>query len=140
MSKLKKGDRVVLSYEGQDFDAVIIDPNGLGPDQPSVGFGFHMAERYAGLSESTLRGWVCEIEGGKILELPSGKCFRVLDIMTSDGDVYSVIEASDWFALAVDLLVDPGNNTGKGLRAKLGDFIGWFAVKGSQHRDRINTP
>jgi hypothetical protein len=53
----------------------------------------------------------------------------VIDILATDGNTYSVVEASDWFALAVDLLVTPGR-TAKGLRAKLGDFIGWFAVKG----------
>jgi hypothetical protein len=129
MTKLKKGDRITLSYEGRDFDAIVIDPNGLGPGQPSVGFGFRMADRYAGIPQPTLSGWVIEKEGLKTLKLPSGKDFRVIDILTSDGNTYSVVEASDWFALAVDLLVNPGK-TGKGLRSKLGDFIAWFAVKG----------
>jgi hypothetical protein len=53
----------------------------------------------------------------------------VRDIFGSDGNLYKVVEASDWFALAIDLLVNPGR-TAKGLRAKLGDFINWFAVKG----------
>jgi hypothetical protein len=53
----------------------------------------------------------------------------VTDITGGDGNFYRVIEASDWFSAAVDLLVNPGR-TGKGLRTKLGDFIGWFAVKG----------
>jgi hypothetical protein len=129
MATVKKGDRITLSYEGRDFDAIVIDPSGLGPDQPSVGFGFRMAEKYAGVPESTLRGWVRELVDEKCLEAPSGKSLRVRDILASDGNEYSVIEASDWFSLAVDLLVNPGR-TGKGLRAKLGDFIAWFAVKG----------
>lgn len=129
MDPLKTGDRVQLIFEGREFDAIVIDPDGLGPGQPSVGFGFRMGERYMGLPESTARGWVRELGGEKSLELPSGKGFRVRDIYASDGNTYSVVEASDWFALAVDLLVNPGR-TGKGLRAKLGDFIQWFAVKG----------
>jgi hypothetical protein len=88
-----------------------------------------MTERYAGVPESTVRSWVRESDGGKSLELPSGKGFRVRDIAASDGNTYSVVEASDWFSIAIDLLVNPGR-TGKGLRAKLGDFIAWFAVKG----------
>ncbi|MBV8802934.1 MAG: hypothetical protein JO131_08250 [Gammaproteobacteria bacterium] len=129
MSGVKTGDRITLSYEGREFDAIVIDPNGLGQGQPSVGFGFRMGERYAGVPESTLRGWVREKDGDNCVELPSGKALRVRDIFGSDGNLYRVIEASDWFALAIDLLINPGK-TGKALRAKLGDFIGWFAVKG----------
>jgi hypothetical protein len=54
---------------------------------------------------------------------------RVRDILGLDGNLYSVIEATDWFELAVDLLVNPGR-TGKGLKEKLGSFLRWFAVKG----------
>jgi len=126
---VKSGDRITLSFEGREFDVIVIDPDGLGEGQPSVGFGFRMMERYAGVPESTLRSWVREKEGLNLLELPSGKALGVRDIFGSDGNLYRVIEASDWFALAVDLLVNPGR-TGKGIRTKLGDFIGWFAVKG----------
>lgn len=129
MAGVKRGDRITLSYEGRDFDVIVIDPNGLGVNQPSVGFGYRMGEKYAGVPESTLRGWVRGSDADKMLELPSGKDFRVRDILASDGNTYSVIEASDWFSLAVDLLVNPGK-TGKGLRSKLGDFIAWFAIKG----------
>ena len=88
-----------------------------------------MIERNAGIPASTLSTWVFEIDGTIALKLPSGKHFRVFEINGVDGNNYSVVEASDWFSLAVDLLVNPGK-TGKGIRAKLGDFIGWFAVKG----------
>jgi hypothetical protein len=33
------------------------------------------------------------------LELPSGKVFRVREILATDGNTYNVIEASDLFAL-----------------------------------------
>lgn len=88
-----------------------------------------MAERHAGIPESTIRSWVREKPNAGELELPSGKLFDVRDIRGSDSNDYKVIEASDLFSLAVDLLINPGR-TGKGLRTKLGDFIGWFAVKG----------
>ncbi len=51
------------------------------------------------------------------------------DILGVDGNAYTVVEATDWFELAVDLLVNPGR-TAKGLKQKLGDFLRWFAVKG----------
>lgn len=128
-NSIRKGSILTLAYEGREFEVVVIEPNGLGPGQPSVGFGFRMGERYAGIPQPTLSGWVIDKEGAKALKPPSGKNFRVIDIKATDGNTYSVVEASDWFALAIDLLVNPGR-TGKGLRAKLGDFIGWFAVKG----------
>jgi len=127
--ELISGSILKLPYEGREFDVIVIDPNGLGEGQPSVGFGYRMAERYAGVPESTIRSWVREKPGITVLELPSGKAFRVREIPAIDGNTYNVVEASDWFAIAVDLLVNPGK-TSKSLRAKLGDFIGWFAVKG----------
>lgn len=128
-SEFEVGQRVTLSYEGREFEAIVIDPNGLGDDQPSVGFGFRMGERYSGVPESTMRSWVRDSDDQKLVELPSGKALRVRDIVASDGNTYSVVEASDWFTLAIDLLINPGR-TGKAIRSKLGDFIAWFAVKG----------
>lgn len=129
MAKIQKGSRITVSYEFREFDVIVIDPHGLGRDQPSVGLGFRMAERYVGLPESTARGWVRESDDEKYIELPSGKTFRVRDIRASDGNDYSVVEVSDWFTVAVDILVNPGR-TGKGVRAKIGDFLRWFGVKG----------
>jgi hypothetical protein len=126
---MKPGDRITLPYEGRNFDVIVIDPNGLGDGQPSVGFGFNMMERYAGIPQSTLSTWVYRENEDKCLKLPSGKLFRYIEINGEDGKPYNVVEASDWFGLALDILVNPGK-TGKGLKVKLGDFIGWFAVKG----------
>lgn len=126
---LKSGSRITLSYEGRDFDVIVIDPNGLGKGQPSVGFGYRMAERYVGIPNDTLSRWVLESDQEKSIKLPSGKLFRVLEIVGEDNNTYSVVEASDWFSIAVDVLINPGK-TAKGLRSKLGDFIQWFAVKG----------
>ncbi len=126
---INAGDIVNLSYEGREFEVIVIDPNGLGEGQPSVGFGFRMMERNAGVPASTLSTWVFDSDEGKCLKLPSGMVLRVFDITSSNGNVYSVIEATDWFELTVDLLVNPGR-TAKGLKQKLGDFLKWFAVKG----------
>ena len=126
---IERGQRITLAFEGREFDVIVIDPNGLGEQQPTVGFGFRMMEKYAGVPESTLRSWVREINGESNLELPSGRTLRVREILGSDNNQYNVIEATDWFELVVDLLVNPGK-TGKGLKEKLGAFLRLFAVKG----------
>jgi len=141
-SELKPGSIIKLSYEGREFDVIVIDPNGLGQGQPSLGFGYRMVDRHAGIPESTIRSWVRELEGVRTLTTPSGKTFEVRELLGSDGNEYRVLEAAEWFELAVDLLVDPGQTgkkkgtseervqASKTLRAKLGEFIRWFAVKG----------
>jgi hypothetical protein len=129
MAEMEVGSLTKVPFEGRVFDVIVVDPNGLGEGQPSVGFGFRMMDRNAGIPQSTLTDWVTDIDGVAMLKLPSGKLLRVTDIPGVDGNLYRVVEASDWFALAVDLLVNPGR-TGKPLRVKLGDFLSWFAVKG----------
>lgn len=127
--KVSAGQLVTITFEGREFDVIVINPNGLGQGQPTVGFGFRMMERYAGVPNTTLSGWVRESDGVKSLQLPSGMALRVLDILASDGNTYSVVEASEWFSVAVDLLINPGR-TSKSLKTKLGEFVRWFAVKG----------
>ncbi len=126
---IEVGQRITLPFEGREFDVIVINPNGLGEQQPTVGFGFRMMEKYAGVPASTLSTWVFEKDECKYLKLPSDKTLRVFEISGLDGNDYSVIEATDWFELVVDLLVNPGK-TGKGLKEKLGAFLRWFAVKG----------
>ena len=126
---IEKGQIVKLSFEGREFEVIVVDPNELGLGQPTVGFGFGMMERHAGIPQSTLSTWVIDKEADHRLKLPSGKTFRVIEILAKDNNLYSVIEASDWFELAVDLLVNPGR-TSKNLKEKLGSFLLWFAVKG----------
>jgi hypothetical protein len=126
---IKRGQLINLQFEGREFAVIVVDPDGIGKGQPSVGFGFRMMEKYAGIPNTTLSGWVRESGEHKSLQLPSGKALRVRDILAVDGNTYSVIEATDWFELAVDLLVEPGR-TGKPLKEKLGNFLRWFAVKG----------
>ena len=42
---IQKGQILKVRYEDRDFELVVIDPNGLGLDQPTIGFGFRMMER-----------------------------------------------------------------------------------------------
>ena len=134
---IEQGQLITLTFEGKSFEAIVIDSNGLGKGQPSVGFGFNMMERYAGLPKSTISTWVTKesvFEGvrdneNKSLNLPSGKAFRVFDILSADSNAYSVLEVSDWVELAFDLIDNPGR-TSKSLKTKLTAFLRWFAVKG----------
>jgi hypothetical protein len=130
MAEIKPGQRIKLSFEGREFEVIVVDPDGLGPAQPTVGFGFGMMERHAGIPQSTLSTWVIEKDSDHRLELPSGKTFKVIEITSiTDGNTYSVIEASDWFELAFDLLENPGRTT-KSVKSKLLAFIKWFTIKG----------
>lgn len=134
---VKKGDRVTITYEGREFEVIVIDPNGLGKGSPSVGLGYRMIEKHSGIPNNTLSDWTIEestLQGArqtpqKVLKLPSSKSFRVLDIKGQDENNYTVIEISDWFNLIFDLLENPGR-TSKALKPKLLAFLKWFAIKG----------
>lgn len=126
-----------LTFEGRKFDVIVIDPHGLGPNQPSIGFGYRMMERYGGLSESTLSDWTMEESGfegdrnngSKLLKLPSGNVFRVTGIPGLDGNPYFVLEVSEWVAVAADVLKKSGKVKKSTLNGLI-DFLSWFAVKG----------
>ena len=60
MSQYTKGQLVTIEFEGREFQVIVVDPNGLGKDQPSVGFGFRLMEKYAGIKEQTLSDWTTE--------------------------------------------------------------------------------
>lgn len=127
--ELKTGDRIEVVYADKEFEVIVIDPDGLGPGQAAYGFGFMMAAKHIGIPQPTLSDRVIGIDNGEALKNPSGKLFRVIGINGSDGNKYSVIEASDWFDLATDVLINPGK-TRKPTKQKIADFLKWFAVKG----------
>lgn len=133
----KKGQIINLEYENREFEVIVIDPDGLGKGQPSIGFNFGLMEKYGGLSQSTLTDWVTKesvFEGHrnnetKLLKLPSGNTFRVTEIIGSDNNKNYVLEVSDWVALVVDVLDKPGK-VRKPTQRNLIRFLSWFAVKG----------
>ena len=127
----KRGDLITVVYEGREFDVIVIDPDGLGPGLPLVGMGMGMATRYIGIPQPTLTRWVrvSSKDGLEVLETPSGKVFRVMQICGSDNNEYKVIEVSDWFDLSLDTLLNPGK-TRKPTREQISEFVRWFAVKG----------
>ena len=59
MSELKTGDLITVVYEGRDFESIVIDPDGLGPGLPSIGFGLSQASRHVGIPQQTLTNQGC---------------------------------------------------------------------------------
>ncbi len=135
--KLRTGQKITLDFEGRDFEVIVIDPDGLGKNRPSVGLGFSMMEKHGGLPQPTASKWITEESGFevdsnsvvKMLKPPSGKEFRVIKILGEDNNEYLVLEVSECVALAADVIKHPGK-VRKATKDKLIDFLSWFAVKG----------
>jgi hypothetical protein len=125
----QSGQIIPLRYKSREIKAIIIDPNGLGPDKPTIGMGFRGMDRHIGIPQTTLSRRVTQIEGQKYLELPSSNRFRVMQILGEDGNEYLLLEASDWVELARDWAKNPGKLR-KPAREGLIDFLAWFAAEG----------
>lgn len=132
--KVKSGQRITVTYESRNFEVIVIDPNGLGEGQPSLGFGLSMMDKHGGLPQGTSSGWITEghrANEGKILESPIGNTFRVIELIGLDGNLYTILEVSDWVTVAGDALKAKGKKKlGDSTRDKLIDFLTWFATKG----------
>ena len=136
-NNVKAGQLISIAYEGRDFEVIVIDPNGLGKNQPSIGLGFRMIEKHAGLPEQTASNWVTEESGfevdpnnvKKFLKPPSGNNYRLTQMLGLDKKPYYVLEVSDWIALIVDVLDKPGK-VRKPTQRNLIRFLSWFATKG----------
>ena len=129
MPEYRAGQIIPLRYKSREIQAIIIDPQGLGPDKPSLGMGFRGMDRHTNVPSNTLTQRVIQNEEGTYLKLPSGELFRVIQISGEDGNSYQVIEASDWVALARDWAKNPGKLR-KPARDGLIDFLAWFAAEG----------
>jgi hypothetical protein len=128
---IKKGQLFELFYEDRKFEVIVIDPNGIGKGQPSIGFGFGMMERHGGLPDSTSSNWLQGLPNTdeECLKLPSGNTYRVSRILGEGNNEYVVLEISEWVAAAIDINKKPGK-VKKSTLNKLLDFLGWFAIKG----------
>jgi hypothetical protein len=134
---LEAGQIIPLKFKDREFRAIIIDPHGLGYNRPTIGLGYRAMSRHTDVPLTTLFKRVIELEGdsedsdasGKFLKLPSGKLFKVTEILGNDNNTYQVIEAVDWVELARDWAKKPGK---LGEKAKNGliDFLAWFAAEG----------
>ena len=129
MTQFQVGQIIPLRYKSRELKAVIIDPNGLGPDKPSIGLGFRSMDRHIGVPQPTLSRRVMQIDGERWLELSSSKRFRVMQILADDGNEYLLLEASDWVELAKDWAQNPGKLR-KPARNGLIEFLAWFAAEG----------
>ncbi len=137
MTNFFTGQLVTLQYEQRQFEAIVIDPNGLGKNQPSIGFGFRMMAKHGGLPVNTLSQWVTRESGFegvtnnqvRPLKLLSGKALRVMKIIGQDNNRYYVLEVSQWVRVAANIINNPGK-VRKPVRTKLLDFLTWFAIKG----------
>lgn len=131
---VKRGQLVKLTYEDREFEVIVIDPDGIGKGQPSLGFGLGMMDKHAGLPQSTASGWIKEghrATTDKGLETPTGKSFGVIEVDGLDGNQYSVLEVSDWVSVAGEALKAKGKRKiADSTKEKLIDFLTWFATKG----------
>lgn len=127
--KAKKGQKIDVLFEGREFEVIVIDPNGIGQEKPTVGLGFRMADKHIGLPVQTLSNWLVVDNHIEYLVLPSGTKYEIFEIKGLDNNDYKVIEAADWIDLVVDVLKKPGKVT-KATQNKLLDFLRWFAIKG----------
>lgn len=123
------GQVIQITFAGHKFPVVVIEPNGIGEGQPTIGLTLRMADPFMGIDQSTLSRWLTPLNGENQLKVPSGKTFKVFALKLLSGQDALVIEASDWFALAKDLLLHPGKLR-QSTKVKLLDFMEWFAVKG----------
>lgn len=134
---LQTGQIIPIKFKDREFRAVVIDPDGLGYNRPTIGLGYRAMSRHTDVPLTTLVKRVIELTGeegetdesGKFLRLPSGKRFKVVEIHGNDNNTYQVIEATDWVELARDWAKKPGK---LGAKAKNGliDFLAWFAAEG----------
>lgn len=42
---IRTGSLITVTFEEREFQSIVIDPNGLGRGEPSIGFGFRMAQK-----------------------------------------------------------------------------------------------
>lgn len=128
-NNFRRGDVVKVPFGSRILTVIVIDPHGLAPGQPSIGMGLRHMSKQGGIPHNTLSDWVVEIKDQMLLKVPSGKLFRVVEILGSDGNSYTVIEAADWMSLTADVAKNPGK-VRKSTINKAIDFMAWFAIDG----------
>jgi hypothetical protein len=117
---ITSGDPITVTYEERKFTAIVIDSRWPRPGQPSVGFGFMMAQKHIGILQLTLTKRVIQHDGGEWLKTPSGMLSRVIHLLGADNNSYKVIEVSEWFDLAMDILLGQFR---KPTKEKIGAFL-----------------
>jgi len=124
-ASLKAGQIIRLNYKGRDFESIIIDPDGLGKNQPTIGLGFRMMERYIGIPQATLSNWTVAGDsnpGEKHYKVPSGKTFSVIAQLGEDNNIFKVIDVANVYRLTQEILACPGKTRSETL-AKIKQFV-----------------
>jgi len=100
--RITTGQKIVLDFQGDDLEAIIIDPNGVGKGQPSVGLDLRTMVQHGLLPQMTLSDWIESVNKDWI-KLPSGNTLKVhrLDI-----DEVFVVEICAWIMLSVNSPLD----------------------------------
>lgn len=92
---LEVGQIIPIKFKDREFRAIIIDPDGLGHNRPTIGLGYRAMSRHTDVPLTTLVKRVIELTDetgetgeanatGKFLKLPSGKLFKVIEILGND--------------------------------------------------------
>lgn len=146
---LKIGQKIEIRYNGHLLEGLIINPHAFGINRPSIGLGYRMQERCAGINHATLSNWAKGTKRQELnflteekviehLKLPrSGKKYAVLSLPFGDKkivnqdfnqDYYKVIEVSEFIDLCfnVAFFEDVSSRT----KLKIKDFLQWFTVEG----------
>lgn len=140
--ELVPGQLIELSYQGRAIEAIIINPHAFGKNSPSIGLGYRMQERCAGISHATISNWVKFTEeedsvddGNEIQYLRLPKSKKQYPIYNLVGETkrnykvnYKVIEVKDFIDFCLDILAY--ERVGYSTKEKLKEFLAWFTFEG----------
>jgi hypothetical protein len=118
------GQITIIEYKSREFRTVVIDPNGISKEQPTVGYGFRQAEKHIGIPHNTLSGWVVEDNEFKWLKVPSGKLFEVVVRKAENGQIMSLLEICSAYDLARHVAFTPAVE--RKWSSKVNEFVQWF--------------
>lgn len=77
---VKAGSLITVSFEEREFQAIVIDPNGLAQGEPSIGFGFRMAQKHIGIPRQTLADRVTGSGNARHLKASLSHDYRVTEV------------------------------------------------------------
>ena len=91
---LEKGQIIPLKYKDRSFRAIVIAPDGIGYNKPTIGLGYRAMSRHTDVPLTTLVKRVVELTGeeegeqtaGRVLRLPSGSEISVVEIKGNDNN------------------------------------------------------
>lgn len=95
MPEFRTGQIIPLRYKSRELKAVIIDPNGLGPDKPTIGMGFRGMDRHIGIPQPTLSRRVMQIARNYIPEAVGLEAVAYCEKMVAQLDLDDIQMAHD---------------------------------------------